>query len=196
MNQNKESEFSSSMNRSSWIGLDPSKFLIYEPYINRSYFCGSYSSAALIDYLMTWMYNKHLDFNQLLNGFKYTNDRSFLYKGTIVWDIVKGLRNVLGEDSPYRVRWTLHPRPVIQKVLNQKELPLIIGTIGLLSHYGNHWLLAYAYQAEDEQKYQVLCYDNHGKSRAIVNGDEILLAIWLEKIETPKEREFIHDKTV
>lgn len=170
-----------------WQGLPTERFAKYRRWINREEpgICGSYVTAVLVHDRVFEDTGQNLDKDLLLGASQELVDDNHLHKGTFIWNIYSGLDSLLGPQG-YRVRLGLFPEVHVPKLMQAGYGPFVLGTAGLLgSPYGNHWLLAYAYRYNDQGDLEFRCYDNHGKSQAILPAKYGFAYAYLERLPEP-----------
>lgn len=167
-----------------WHGIPQNKMVPYRRYINREKpgFCGTYSAAALIHYMVKHERDYDMDMMRLLSALEGRIDRRGIYDGTYPFDVVNGLNDLLVDDEYLaHVRYR-HRQLIIDELSKEEPLPVIIGTLSLFgSKYGNHWLLAYGYGYNENGQVFYKCYDNHGRISAVIPASQVGIVIWLER---------------
>lgn len=167
-----------------WQGIPQKDMVPYRRYVNREKpgFCGTYSAAALIHYLVKHQRNHEIDMMRLLSALEGKIDRRSIYDGTYHFDVVNGLNDLLADDEyQAHVRYR-HRKLIIDELSKEAPLPVIIGSLSLFgSKYGNHWLLAYSYGYNEDGQLFYKCYDNHGRINAVIPANQVGIAIRLER---------------
>ncbi|MGY3724245.1 hypothetical protein SAMN05421767_10449 [Granulicatella balaenopterae] len=174
-----------------WIGINEDYFKCYQSYINREApgYCGSYSAAALTHYILKNI--EHLEevsMEKLLQTYRLMMEDVLLYPGTYLWDIARGLKEVLVKGFGYQIKSHIFCEKVVVEQLSKKDpLPVIVGTVAVLgSPYQNHWVVAYAYAKDSSGKLWFKIYDNHGHYKAIIPAIQTLRCCYVEKSSMDK----------
>ncbi|UUX33837.1 dihydrolipoamide dehydrogenase [Fundicoccus culcitae] len=170
-----------------WHGLSMTEMKVYQPYVNRIKpgICGSYATAALIHYFIQKQYNHSLNIADLIKILEPMIEYRYPYKGTLPWDLKAGINQLLPKEIPYQARYHLISNPIVlEQLSNENPLPVIVGTARILgNHYGNHWVLVYAYGYNNEGKLFYRAYDNHGRIGAVIPASQTFAAVWLEAVQ-------------
>ena len=123
-----------------WTGINPLQFTRYRSYVNRIKpgICGTYVSAALVNYLLKAERDYEIDMEQLLRVLKPKIEDRQVYRGTFAWDLRDGLNDLLVDDGLYQARFHLVSNPIVIRELSKESpLPVIVGTTRLFgSKYG------------------------------------------------------------
>ncbi len=169
-----------------WIGIDEDKFQDYKAYINNKApgCCGSYSAAAMTHYILTNIEClEDVSMERLLKSYELMMEDVFIYPGTYLWDLCRGLKEVLVKGFGYQLKSNIFCEKIVVKQLNKTEpLPVIVGLVEALgSPYKNHWVLAYAYAIDSKGKLWLKVYDNHGNHKAIIPAVQTLRCCYVEK---------------
>lgn len=169
---------------SEWTGIDQKLMKSYRKHINRELpgFCGTFSVAALVHYVIQQDRQISLSMDNLISALKPRIDGRFFYKGTYPWDLIGGLKDLMNSEG-YYPRWHLISNPIVTSRLNQESpYPIIVGTTKAFgSKYGNHWLVVYAFGYNDAGQLFYKAYDNHGKINAVIPASQTMAAVWLER---------------
>lgn len=168
-----------------WIGISESEFQQYQQYINNEApgYCGSYSAATVSHYILTKVEQIDVSMELLLNGYRGLLEDVLFYPGTYLWDVKRGLKEVLGKGFNYQVKTHLFAEKKIPAQLAQENpLPAIVGTVGALgSRYKNHWVVVYAYARDSSGKLWFKIYDNHGQYKKVIPAVQTLRCCWVEQ---------------
>lgn len=182
-----------------WIGIHPQRFYNYRHWINRDGTCGMMSATVLLAY-----YQDYLDEALLPNTLRSKGGSgtalyqsllkttpSLLPTGTVAYDVSYGinrlLRRVENKESLFRTRSKATITPTFGIVKTRCDfvvpVPTIVGIVTLLNspkNYRNHWVVAYSYLEDNNDKYYRI-HDNHGQYQAVINVKWTLSTVKLHR---------------
>lgn len=172
-----------------WIGIDSERFLPYRKWINKDGTCGMYTAAVLLayykDYIEQNIVTESLYPYQSGNGERLIMAmkvyiKSLAIRGTIAYDISFGINRFFREYQTnsklgYKIKAISNISAtfgIVSTRLSSKiPKPVIVGLyswLGSPKNYKNHWVVAYAYCEDGDNRYYKV-HDNHGRHSAIVN---------------------------
>lgn len=182
-----------------WIGINPHRFYNYRNWINKDGTCGMMSAAVMLAY-----YQDYIDEQLLPISIRAKNGPSNpLYQtllkttyslvptGTIAFDVSYGinrlLRRIENPNSLIRTRSKATITPTFGIVKTRCDsvvpVPTIVGIVTLLNspkNYRNHWVVAYSYLEDNNDKYYRI-HDNHGQYQAVINVKWTLSTVKLHR---------------
>lgn len=167
------------MEKDVWHGLPEERFKAYRHWTTpKGYLCGTYASSVLLAYyqdyideglIPAFIRRKHnRDVRALANFLQLFIQRHGF--PTLAWQVAHGLSSYFSHNQiKLRGRATIlggWQRAV--KRIDQGK-PVIVGVNQLLgSTYGNHWVVAYAYQETIEGERFFKVHDNWGNHAAVI----------------------------